>query len=140
MTQTDIPSRPDTHWRNRRTAFIALVFSVGMLWATGRDLHKQFPIEHVTIVTHWALGYGTILMLYLFWRVRCMRERLWLGIALSYDAMLYLRLVVPNLIVPATGIVRALALALWVTATLLSLFFVVSAMRKVSADPNRGTR
>jgi len=137
MTKTDPYSHGDTHRpncivRNRLTAYSALVYSMGSLWAAVGELHTPYPIIRLSFREHWVLGYGTIILLCFFWRVRCARERLWLGIALSYDAIFAARMLIPNLVAAATGIIRAISLFLWIFATLLSLFFVVSAHREVS--------
>ena len=134
MTKTDAPSSVDTHWRNcivrnRLTAYSALAYSMALLWGACSQLHRPFPVVHVSFKEHWVLGYGTILMLFLFWRVRCTRERLWLGMALSYDAMRTVRMLNPGFLAPAAGVIGVLSVLLWVMATMLSLYFVVSTQR-----------
>jgi hypothetical protein len=77
---------------------------------------------------------GTILVLYLFWRVNCARERLFLGMAFSYNAFALVRLYLPNLLTPATGVIRTLSLFWWIVATLVSLYFVASAFGAIATQ------
>ena len=144
MAQSNPRSSTGTHWRNcivrnRLTAYSALVYSTALLWGSIRELHRPFPAVHLSFREHWASGYGTILLVYLFWRVRCARERLWLGIALLYDAIFAARVLIPTLVAPAMGIIKILVLLLWAVATIVSISFAVSATMKDFTDSNGGT-
>jgi hypothetical protein len=129
-----IHTLPGTQWvcirHNRRAATLALIFSLGVLLGGTLEATRWFPsslpgpdpfMVRLGIVDGAAALFGAFLS------VRCVYERLWLGIAAAGSAIMVLRSFHPGLAGPGSVGLGLLVLLPWVAAAVVSLGFVRSA-------------
>ena len=145
MSKSTAGLRTNRHWptcivRNRLTAYLAVIYSTGMVWASAHQLRKPFSGVHFSSLEQWVLVYGSALLLCFFIIVKCAYERLWLGMALLSDGIRVAPTLFPNILASATRSIRTSVLILWAAAELVSLFFAVSAHHAHVRSDRGGTQ
>lgn len=115
---------------SKRKAILALLFSSVMTLVCWKGLLGPFSVPQNPEAARLETAYVVGLMLYLFLRIRCPRERLWLGLALSDGGVALLREFVPSSLAPATPEIKAFSFLVWLAATVVSLYFIRGAFRR----------
>lgn len=92
-------------------------------------------MEPVSVIL--GLLYATAVMSFLMLRIKCRRERLWLGIAVGGCALQIVKGQFPELIGPEIELLRMGLALVWLAATVVSIYFTISAFRSrhVDAEP-----
>lgn len=122
---------------SKRKALLALLFSAPVLLVTWRDLHKPFPVLQNPEAARLGTAYVVGLILYLFLRIKCKHERLWLGPALAGGLVGLLTEFFPGVGGPIATGVNVISLLLWLAATVVSIGFVRATFRD---EDRRGSR
>lgn len=81
-------------------------------------------------MVHLGVVGTSAVMFYLFLSIRCIYERLWLGIAAVASTLLVVRSFYPTIVAPSIGGLRTFDLFLWLAATIVGLAFVKSAFKR----------
>lgn len=136
MSDATKDSVHEAHWRtcvnhNKKKAVLALAFAAVMSLSSWKEIGRPFPPPEGAdpFMVHLGLVGTSAVMFYLFLSIRCIYERLWLGIAAVASTLLVVRSFYPTIVAPSISDLRTFDLFLWLAATIVSLAFVKSAFK-----------
>ncbi len=115
--------------RNSRIALIFVALSgmgVALSW---RSLHNQDPVK---IDMVFLLGHliAIAVLIQLFVTLKCIRERLALGLATAKLSLGLFSGLVPSVVSPTSRLVKVGSLLLWVLAAILSISMLASSLQR----------
>jgi hypothetical protein len=124
--------------RNKRLALLSLIFSGVILAASLRAILRPLSGEREPVSVLVGVVYVISLMMLFIMRTRCWRERLWLGIAVTAATCGLVRGLLPSLSASSVYVLTRVTLLLWLGATVISLWFVISAFGTPSSRHGNG--
>lgn len=114
---------------NRLYAVLAMLFSVGMSLSSWHDIGRPFSGVPQPFRMIFGLPVIAAVAVYLFFTIRCVWERLWLGPVAVDSLILVVKAFEPQLVLNIVGVLKIVSLALWIMSLAISMNFVRSAFR-----------